>query len=105
MANAFLAIGFAGDDRLDAIFFEEGAKRIGIIPFVRQQLRNTGDQADACIRHHAVGRVTRREHQHPRTAQLVNNRVNLGVPTAFGDTYGLRFRPPFPPLAQRWIFT
>jgi hypothetical protein len=31
--------------------------------------------------------------------------VNLGVPTAFGDTYGLRFRPPFPPLAQRWIFT
>jgi len=31
--------------------------------------------------------------------------MNLAVSTAFGDPYGLRLRPPFPPLAQRWIFT
>jgi len=31
--------------------------------------------------------------------------MNLAVPAAFGDAYRLRLGPPFPPLAQRWIFT
>jgi hypothetical protein len=31
----------------------------------------------------------------------INNCMNLAVPTAFGDPYGLRLSPPFPPLAQR----
>jgi hypothetical protein len=31
--------------------------------------------------------------------------VNLAVTAAFGDAYRLRLSPPFPPLAQRWIFT
>jgi hypothetical protein len=77
------------------------AKRIGVICFVGQQLSDTGDQADARFGHHTVSRVTRREHQHPRTAPLVDNSVDFAVPAAFGNTYGLRFRPPFPPLAQR----
>jgi hypothetical protein len=31
--------------------------------------------------------------------------MNLAVAAAFADTYRLRLRPPFSPLAQRWIFT
>jgi len=105
MANLLLAIGFAGNDRLDVVGFEEGAERIGVIAFVREKLRDTGDQADAGFGHHAVGGVARREDQHPGTTKVVDNRMDLAVSTAFGDTYRLRLGPPFPPLAQRWIFT
>jgi len=31
--------------------------------------------------------------------------VDLAVAAAFGDAYRLGLRPPFPPLAQRWILT
>jgi hypothetical protein len=31
--------------------------------------------------------------------------MNLAVSASFGDADRLRLRPPFPPLAQRWIFT
>jgi hypothetical protein len=36
MPDALLAIGFARGDRLDSLLFEEGAKRIGIVAFIRQ---------------------------------------------------------------------
>jgi hypothetical protein len=105
MTDAFLSIGFAGDDRPDTVLFEEGPKRIGVVSFVGQKFPDAGDQADTGVSHHTVGRVARRKHQHPWTAQVVNDRVNLTIPATFGETYGLRFCPPFPPLAQRWIFT
>jgi hypothetical protein len=31
--------------------------------------------------------------------------MHLAISAAFGDAYRLRLGPPFPPLAQRWIFT
>jgi hypothetical protein len=31
--------------------------------------------------------------------------MNLAVAATFSDAYRLSLRPPFPPLAQRWIFT
>jgi len=31
--------------------------------------------------------------------------MNLAVAAAFGEAYRLGLRPPFPPLAQRWILT
>ena len=43
MPNTFLAIGFAGDDRLDPTFFEEAAKRIGVISLISYKLSDPGD--------------------------------------------------------------
>src|SRR5208282_4539558 len=83
IANAFLAIGLAGDDRLDAVLFQEGAERVGIIAFVSEKLAYAGDQADTGFGHHAVGGIARREDQNPGTTQRVDNRVNLAVAAAF----------------------
>ena len=105
MANALGAIGFAGDNRLDAAFLEKRAKSIGVIPLVGHQLRDAGDQADAGLGHHAVGGVTRCQHERPWTALFVDNCVNFAVVAAFGDADRLRLGPPFPPPAQRWVFT
>jgi len=105
MANALIAIGLARDDGSDAVLLEEGAEGIGVVTFVRQQLRDAGDQADAGFGHHAVCGIAGREDEHPGTTQIVDNRMNLAVSAALGDAYGLRLCPPFPPLAQRWILT
>ena len=101
MANALFPIGFAGNDRPDVVGFEEGAERIGVVAFVGKELADAGDTADAGLRHHAIGGVARREDQDQRTAQVVDNRMNLAVSTTFGDAYRLRLRPPLwngPPL-------
>jgi hypothetical protein len=103
--DALFAIGFAGDDRPDPVLFEESAKGIGVVPFVRHQLADAGDQADACFGHDTVGGIAGRENECPRTAPLIDNRVYLAVAAALGDAYRLRLGPPFPPVAQRWIFT
>jgi hypothetical protein len=105
MPNALLAIGFAGDDRLDPAFFEEAAKPIGVISLVGHEFRDAGDQAHASFSHNAVGRVARRQYEYPWATLIIDNRMDLAVATAFGDAYRLRLGPPFPPLAQRWIFT
>jgi len=105
MSNAFLAIGFARDDCPDAVFLEESAKSISVVSLIGDKLRNAWDQAHTSFRHNAIGSVAGRQHEHPRAALFVDNRMNLAVSTAFGDAYRLRLRPPFPPLAQRWIFT
>jgi hypothetical protein len=105
MPNALLAIGFAGDDRVDPAFFEEAAKRIGVISLIGHEFRDAGDQAHAGFSHNAVGRVARRQYEYPWATLIIDNRMDLAVATAFGDAYRLRLGPPFPPLAQRWIFT
>ena len=105
VADAFLAIGFAGDDCLDPTFFKEATKRIGIVPLVCYQFGDAVDQAHAGFGHNAVSRVARRQYKYPWTAPIIDNRMDLAVPTAFGDAYRLRLGPPLPPLAQRWIFT
>jgi hypothetical protein len=103
--NTLLAIGFAGDDRLDPTFSEEVAKRIGVISLIGYKFGDSGDQAHAGFGHNAVGRVAWRQYEYPWTALIIDNRMDLAVPATFGDTYRLRLGPPFPPLAQRWIFT
>jgi hypothetical protein len=105
VANALLTVGFARDHRLDAAFFEEPAKRIGVISLVGHKFSDAGDQAHAGFGHNAVGRVAWCQYEYPRTALIIDNRMDLAVPAAFGDAYRLRLCPPFPPLAQRWIFT
>jgi hypothetical protein len=66
MRSAPLAIEFTRDDRPDLVLFEKGTKRI-VVSFVSQNFPDAGDQADAGVRHHTVGSVTRREDQHPGT--------------------------------------
>lgn len=105
VANALLAIGLTGDDRLDAAFFEETTKRIGIVSFVGHEFSDARDQAHAGFGNDAVGRVAGCQYEYPWTAVIIDNRMDLAVPAAFGDAYRLRLSPPFPPLAQRWIFT
>jgi hypothetical protein len=68
-------------------------------------LTDAGDKADAGFCHHTICGVARREDQDQGTAKVVDNRMDLGISTTFGDAYSLRLRPPFPPLAQRWILT
>ena len=105
VAKTLLTIRFSRDNRLDPTFFEEATKRVSVISLVCYQFGDAGDQAHAGFGHHAVRRVARRQHEYLRTALIINNRMDLAVPTAFGDAYRLRLGPPFPPLAQRWIFT
>ena len=105
VSNALLAVGSSGDDSLDLIFLEPGAKRVGVISFIRNQSSDAGDQAHACFGHSAVGGIAGREYEYPRPALFVDNRVYLAVSAALGDAYRLRLGPPFPPLAQRWTFT
>jgi len=105
VANALLAIGLAGDDRLDAALFEECTKRIGVVPLVGQKFSDARDQAHAGFGNDAVGRVAGCQYEYPWTAVIIDDRMDLAVPAAFGDAYRLRLCPPFPPLAQRWIFT
>jgi hypothetical protein len=80
-------------------------KRIGVISFIGDKLSDSGYQAHAGFSHNAVGRVARRHYEYPWTALIIDNRMDLAIPAAFGEAYRLRLRPPFPPLAQRWIFT
>src|SRR6516164_6285408 len=71
VSNALLAVGFTGDYGLVPTFFEPGTKRIGVIPFVRQQFSDAWDQARTCFSHGAVGGVAGREHERPRPAFFV----------------------------------
>ena len=102
MANALFPIGFAGNDRPDLVGFEEGAERIGVVAFVSEELVDAGDKADAGFCNLTICSIARREDQDPGTAKVVDNRMNLAISATLGDAY-LRLRPPFPPLAQRWI--
>ena len=99
--DALLAVGSARDDRLDFLVFEEGAKRIGIIAIVGREFLDAGDQADAFLRHDAIGGVARRQDQHPRAEKRIDDRVDFAVAAAFREPDRLKFGPPFPPLAQR----
>src|SRR5215467_15833106 len=72
---------------------------------MRHQSSDTGDRARACFGHSAVGSIAGREHEYPGPALFVDNRVYLAVSAALGDAYRLRLGHPFPPPAQRWIFT
>jgi hypothetical protein len=101
MADALVAIGLAGNDRLDVVGLEEVAEGIGVVTFVGEKFADAGDQADAGFRHHAIGRVAGREDEDPGTAKAVDDRMNLAVAAAFGEADRLFLGPPFPPLAQR----
>ena len=105
VTNGLLAIGLTGDDGLDAAFFEESTKRIGVVSLVGQEFSDARDQAHAGFGNDAVGRVAGCQYEYPWTAVIIDDRMDLAVPAAFGDAYRLRLCPPFPPLAQRWIFT
>ena len=104
-ANGGLAIGFAGNDGGDPLFREIAAKRIGVIALIDDEFRHARDQTDAGFGHSAIGGVARGEDEDPGSTELVDDRMNLAVSATFGDADRLPLRPPFPPLAQRWIFT
>src|SRR5580700_6064823 len=61
-----------------------------------------GDQADASLRHGAIGGVARRQNQHPRAEKLIDNRVDFAVAAALRKPNRLEYVPPFPPPVQRW---
>jgi hypothetical protein len=97
LADFLLAVGFAGNDGLDALFFKEGSDRIGIVSFVGEQFLDAGDQAHAYFGHHAIGGVSGREDEGLGPAEFVNDRVDFAVATAFRNTDRLKIGPPFPP--------
>jgi len=105
MADFLFAIGFAWDDSLDALFFEEGPDRIGIIAFVSKELFDSRDQADTFLGHDAISGVARGQDEGPRPALRIDDRVDFAVAATFRKPDRLKIRPPFPPLAQRWTFT
>ena len=75
------------------------------VSLIGDKFGDAWDQAHAGFCHNAVGRVARRQYEDPWTALVIHDRMYLAVATALGETYRLRLRPPFPPVAQRWIFT
>ena len=105
MADFLLAVGFARNDGLDAVFFEKGSDRIGVIGFVGEEFLDAGDKAHAFFGHHAIGGVSGREDEGPGPAEFVDDRVDFAVATAFRNADRLKIGPPFPPWAQRWAFT
>jgi hypothetical protein len=80
------------------LLFEEGAKRIGVIAFVGQEFLDAGDQADAFLRHDAIGGVARRQDQHPPAEKRIDDRVDFAVAAAFRESDRLKFGP----LFRRW---
>lgn len=104
IADTLFPIGLAGNDGLDPLLFEVGSERVGVIALIGEKLGDAWNQADTGFGDHAIGSVSRSEDEDPGPTQLVDDRVNLAVSAAFGEPDRLRLRPPFPPLAQRWIF-
>jgi hypothetical protein len=76
-----------------------------IYSITRSQEAVRRDQADAFLRHNAVGGVARREDQRPRPEIFVDDRMDFAVAAAFGWRDRLKFGPPFPPLAKRRALT
>ena len=101
MTDFLFAIGAAGNDRLNAEFSEEGTKAVAVIAFIGEQLLDARNETDAGFGQRALGRVARGQDKNPRTAKLIDNRVNLAVSAALGQADSLNLRPPFPPPAQR----
>ena len=64
---------------LTLLALRKALKRIGVVAFVGEELADAGDAADASLCDHAIGGVARREDQEQRTAQVVDNRMNLAV--------------------------
>jgi hypothetical protein len=101
MADLVLAVGFAGNDSLDAALFEESSDRIGVIAFVGEQFLDARNEANAGFRHDAIGNVAWCQDEDPRPAKLIDYRVDLAVAAALRSPDRLKICPPFPPLAQR----
>src|ERR1700722_658894 len=51
------------------------------------------------------GGVSGREDEGPGPTEFGDDRVDFAVATAFRKTDRLKIGPPFPPWAQRWVFT
>lgn len=101
MTDFLFAIGAARDDRFDASLAQKSTEAVAVIASVGKQLLDARDQAHTRFGLRAIGCVARRKDQDPRTTELINNRVDLGVLASFGQADRLNFGPPFPPLAQR----
>ena len=97
VADFPVAIGFARDDGLDALFFEKGPDRIGVVAFVGNQLFDAGQETDAFLGHCAIGSIARRQDERPGPTEFVDYRVNLAILAAFRDPDRLKIGPPFPP--------
>lgn len=105
VADFRVAVGFARDDRPDALFVEKGSDRVGVVAFVGNQLFDAGKEADAFLGYRAISGVARREDEGPRPTEFVDDSVDFAVAAALRDPDRLIISPPFPPLAQRWILT
>jgi hypothetical protein len=102
---ALFAIGPTWDDRLDAKTTQQATKRIAVKSFVADEFSDSRNQADACRRDRAVVNVACGYDEDPRTALLIDNRVDLRVLPAFGGADRLLLSPPFRRGAHRWTLT
>jgi hypothetical protein len=105
VSDAFLAVRPARDNGCDAVLPECPAELLAVISLVAKQLLDAGHQAHALRPHRAVGNVARGQNDHPRTAEPIDKRMNLGVPATPRDADRLFGRPPLPPPAQRCALT
>ena len=99
------AIALSRNDGLDAALLEESSDGVSVVTLVSKELFDAGNQTDAFLRHHTIGGVARREDKCPRSTIFVDQRVDFAVAPALRKPDRLKISPPFPPLAQRWIFT
>jgi hypothetical protein len=94
VADFLFAVGFAGDDGLDAALLEESPDRIGIVALVGEEFLDAGDEADAFFGHPTIGGIARREDERPGSAKPVHDRMDLAVAAAFRKPDRLKIRPP-----------
>jgi hypothetical protein len=78
---------------------------VGVIAFVGQQPPKRAGGLDQRLGHADIVDVSWTEQQHARSAEMVDEAMNLGRAAATRAAYRLGEGPPFAPAAERWALT
>jgi hypothetical protein len=101
VADRAFAAGASGDHRHGAGLTNGSAQRIGVISLVGQDIAGFAGTLEQPRSDGYVGDVPRRQGQCEGPADGVGESMDLGRLTAARGADRLRFRPPFPPKAER----
>lgn len=101
MTDRAFAAGAARDHRHSASLTKGSAQRIGVISLVSQHIASFAGPLEQPRCDGDIGNVSRREDQREGPADSVGERMDLGRLATARGADRLRFRPPFPPKAER----
>ncbi len=97
-----LAANAAGDDRHGPCLAQGASERVGVVSLVSEHVAGPAGAGEQRGRYGDVGDVAGRQDQSEGASDGVGEGVDLGRLAAARGADRLRFRPPFPPNAERW---